>query len=143
MAHADYDCCAVCDSKLCYNPMDPRTKKSICSSCLRRLHEHDVWVYTPQELIDWIRRTDKETVARTLYDVGFQFCFYTNEVDLALREKGIKPNKEGYIDYKHKDDDEILHQIDDLIKKLRSQSSLRKVREILENQSWARAIREA
>mgnify|MGYP000879295570 CR=1 FL=1 len=60
MAHADYDCCAICDCKMQYNEFDSLTKERICEPCLIKLRVNGVMVITFDELIKWVNDTDKE-----------------------------------------------------------------------------------
>jgi len=87
MAHADYNCCAVCDSKLSYAGFDATTKKEICSRCVANLAEKGVIVHDVDELIEWVKNEDAEKVAKILKDVKFKFCFYPNEVDDIVGKK--------------------------------------------------------
>jgi len=89
MAHADYDCCAVCDRKLSYAGMNATTKEMICSTCAVNLAERGVFVHNVHELIAWIKTSDTEHVRKVLSEVGFSFCYYQNDVDDAVMEKGI------------------------------------------------------
>ena len=93
MAHADYDCCAVCDRKLSYSN-DANTKAEICPFCLSNLHQEDVLVYTPYEFIEWIITHEDTIVKDVLLSIEFRFCFYPNNVDDNVRMKlGIPPGK--------------------------------------------------
>lgn len=87
MAHAEYNCCAVCDSKLCYAGFNATTKKEICSRCVANLAEKGVIVHDVDELIEWIKNEDAERVANILKDVGFSFCCYSNTVDEIVEKK--------------------------------------------------------
>jgi len=89
MAHADYHCCAVCDSKQEYGGDNSTTKEKICPGCLKDLRRQDLSILDVPELINWIRGTDIVKVRRILRNIGFRFCFYSNDVDDAVRAKGI------------------------------------------------------
>jgi len=92
MAHADYDCCAVCDCKMGYNAYNARSKAKICSKCVANLAEHDVIVHDTLELEDWIKNTEQTKVEKVLNDVGFSFCCYSNLVDETVEENtDLKP----------------------------------------------------
>lgn len=88
MAHADYDCCALCDSKLNYNS-DAETKKTICGSCVANLARKGVIAGTVDELLAWMRATPPATVIATLSDL-IRVCYYTNDVDAAWKEVQAK-----------------------------------------------------
>lgn len=84
MAHGDYNCCAVCDSKLAYS-FDAATKEEICADCAVSLHEATgVRITTPDDLIAWLRVNGAAGVA-VLQRIGFSECVYTNPVDQAYR----------------------------------------------------------
>lgn len=86
MAHADYHCCAVCDSKLEYSD-HATTKKQICPVCAIGLYKlTGSEIATGEALVDWVRSTPSETVRRVLADLGFTRCYYANEVDEAVAE---------------------------------------------------------
>ena len=87
MAHADYNCCAVCDSKLSYAGFSATAKEEICSRCVANLAEKGVIVHDVDELIEWIKNEDAEKVAKVLKDVGFRFCYYSNTVDEIVERK--------------------------------------------------------
>jgi len=87
MAHADYNCCAICDSKLNYAGFDATTKEEICSCCVANLAEKGVIVHDVDELIEWIKNEDAGKVAKILKDMGFRFCYYSNTVDEIVEKK--------------------------------------------------------
>lgn len=89
MAHADYNCCAVCDCKLEYSE-DSQTKETVCMECMANLYKHGVMIKSVNGLIDWITATPKRTIRKVLKDIGFRRCYYTNEVDDEVIKKGIK-----------------------------------------------------
>ena len=85
MAHADYNCCAVCDCKRSYND-DAEAKEEICPECLRNLHKAGASdVYTVGELVLWIEETTANDLAKTLVEVGYCACWYGNPVDEAVK----------------------------------------------------------
>ena len=87
MAHADYHCCAVCDSKMSYAGFDATTKEEICSCCVANLAEKGVIVHDVDELMKWIEEEDNKKVAKILVDVGFRFCHYSNDVDEIVEKE--------------------------------------------------------
>lgn len=87
MAHADYDCCAVCDSKMNYNP-DAEAKSSICGYCLKRLYkEFLVDIDNVHELMDWVNSVDSSIIRQVLAGMGYSKCYYENPVDDAVAMK--------------------------------------------------------
>lgn len=89
MAHADYDCCAVCDSKQSYSP-DAETKGEICGPCVADLARLGHIFGTVDELLEWVKTVDPQRLAVVLATVGYSKCFYLNEVDKAIEER-LKP----------------------------------------------------
>ena len=87
MAHADYDCCAVCNCKMSYNPGEPLTKEEICSYCLKSMRDCGMNVLDTEELAAWVRVHTKEDVVDILSKIGFSFCYYSNEIDKIVAEK--------------------------------------------------------
>lgn len=92
MAHADYDCCAICDCKMQYNEFDSLTKERICEPCLIKLRVNGVMVITFDELIKWVNDTDKEFVGKVLKEMGYQRCFYPNRFDVLIDRLGLFKN---------------------------------------------------
>lgn len=89
MAHADYNCCAVCDCKMTYG--GERTKEEICSDCLVRLNRVlKLDILTSSDLLTWIESSSEETLKAMLTDSYFSACYYHNAIDNAVRAKGIK-----------------------------------------------------
>lgn len=80
MAHADYECCAICDSKVYYSN-DAGSKEIICSSCVANMAEHGVILHNVEELKVWMSTEAPEKVIATLDKAGFSVCFYGNEID--------------------------------------------------------------
>ena len=81
MAHGDYECCAVCDSKMGYDP-DCDSKNVLCSSCAVDLAQKGVFVHNVAELMEWMEKTPcPYVVTDTLQSVGFRQCLYPNAVD--------------------------------------------------------------
>ena len=95
MAHADYHCCAICDSKQEYGGIDSTTKEKICPHCLRALRNQGLSVLDTNELLFWINTTDTDMVRTILHKVDFRFCYYRNPVDEAVEQKGIKMEEES------------------------------------------------
>jgi hypothetical protein len=97
MAHGDYDCCAVCDSKLRYS-FDAQAKETICGHCLLKMQKMGLGIVTVKQLIEWITNTDKEILRDKLLEMGFYKCFYDdNQVDQAALKRGIKFYNDGRV----------------------------------------------
>ena len=95
MAHADYDCCAICDCKLSYAGFyNARTKENICSYCLAELAKRGVIVHDTDELLDWLSKEDIRKVKAILEQLNFRCCYYKNSVDELLENRGIIFDKE-------------------------------------------------
>ena len=90
MAHANYDCCAICDMKIDYAGMNAETKEELCPDCQVRLREYGIDIkhsYDTQTFIKWVKDTDADTVKKVLTELGFRVCYYSNEVDRVVLEK--------------------------------------------------------
>lgn len=82
MAHADYDCCAICDSKMSYNNGGGETKEQLCAECAVDFAlETGEKVTTGDQLVAWISRNDDAKVIAVLKKLGYQRCYYHNAVD--------------------------------------------------------------
>jgi len=91
MAHGDYDCCAICDSKLSPS-RDPETKAEICPYCIKALWKAGVTfgdeiIIGVYDLLEWINKTESKEVRRILEECGYRFCYYNNDIDQALSTK--------------------------------------------------------
>ena len=97
MAHADYECCAICDDKVYYNP-DAEAKNVLCPSCAFTLGKKGI-LENPSvsKLIEWIKTADRDFVIKTLANLGFRACYYANDVDDAVASLGVKFDKNRYI----------------------------------------------
>lgn len=87
MAHADYNCCAICDTKMDYAAWEAETKEDICTDCLQNIKKLDLKIADVEDLKEYIRETDYITLKNTLTKLGYYFCCYGNEVDelVAMR----------------------------------------------------------
>jgi len=90
MALGDYNCCAVCDDKLEYAGWDATTKERICEYCLLKLQEMGLPIVTVGQLIKWIESEEIETLKTKLKEMNFRACYYKNDVDEAVRQRGIE-----------------------------------------------------
>lgn len=80
MAHADYECCAVCDSKMSFGS-DFDAKTGLCVRCGVELTKHGVIVKSASELLDWMKSAPPAKILSALSLCGFQKCCYSNEID--------------------------------------------------------------
>lgn len=98
MAHADYDCCAICDCKLSYaGYADADTKESICETCLKRLQKEGLPIVAVDQLLKWIETAPKAELREKLQRLGFRACYYKNDVDEAVLERGLVFNNDGSV----------------------------------------------
>ena len=79
MAHANYDCCAICDVKLEYTGMYAKTKEEICGNCLQNLYNSggflkDEPIFTVEQLMEWMEAEEPEKVIDILEHIGFTKC---------------------------------------------------------------------
>ena len=102
MAHADYDCCAVCDSKMSYSGGDSAgTKEDLCFDCARRLKDLGVDINDANDLLGWIEDTPISEIAPVLVDAGFRRCYYENFIDTLLVGSGAQfDNDRMLMEYK-------------------------------------------
>jgi hypothetical protein len=87
MAHANCECCAVCDRK-CFYPPSPPAKTVLCNACVLGLADEGVPVTTPDDLLAWMESTAPDTVVAVLRRCGFRPCRYPNPVDAAWGRLG-------------------------------------------------------
>jgi hypothetical protein len=91
MAHGDYKCCAICDSKQEYIGLNDTFKDDICPYC-REVSE----VATIKDLLKKIESfTNKRKLRVWLKKIGMNECYYQNEVDdlIVFKLKGAVPTK--------------------------------------------------
>jgi hypothetical protein len=93
MAHADYECCAVCDSKCAYAPWG-EAKTALCAACVLGLADDGVRVTTPDDLLAWMESAAPDTVVAVLRRTGFRPCRYPNAVD-AVWERLVGATERG------------------------------------------------
>ena len=79
MAHGDYNCCAVCDSKLSYAGTDSSTKEEICAYCAVALAQVGVIARNGMELVLWIMANNLDIIQKKLKSRPIRKCFYGNE----------------------------------------------------------------
>ena len=81
MAHADYNCCAICDSKMDYAGFESETKEDICTDCLEECKKLKLNIENIEDLKKYIKETDYKTLKETLIKLGYRFCYYGNDID--------------------------------------------------------------
>jgi len=86
MAHADYECCAICDRKVYYSN-DAGSKEILCSECVTNLARRDVIVGSVEELKVWMTQEESAKVVPLLQEVGFRKCYYANEIDVLFESR--------------------------------------------------------
>lgn len=83
MAHGDYECCAICDCKMQYVGLNEKFKTDICSECRERNN-----ISTVKQFIEMINTFDDDIkLTEWLKDIGFSYCFYSNDVDCFIEFK--------------------------------------------------------
>lgn len=89
MAHADYNCCAICDDKMNYCGGCAETKDRICTDCIERSAELGKLITRPAQLIEHLSTLDDAAALVWLHKMGFDPCYYENEVDDYLISRGL------------------------------------------------------
>jgi hypothetical protein len=85
MAHADYACCAICDSKIYYGGSG-NAKDEICPDCRANLIRLKLNINNVDEFITWIKFTAPDVVLNNLKKLGYTACCYSNEVDDLIKK---------------------------------------------------------
>src|SRR3990167_10198812 len=91
MAHGDYECCAVCDSKQGYVGFNDDFKSDICPEC-----RQSSGIPTVTGLLKKINTfTNKTKLKKWLKEIGMSECWYQNDVDdlIAFKLTGKIPEK--------------------------------------------------
>ena len=90
MAHSDYDCCAVCDSKMTYRHAAAGTKDSICSTCTNNLFQWTgVYIGSVDDLLTYFADLSDDKLLETLHSLDFCSCMFENKVDRYLKDRGM------------------------------------------------------
>lgn len=95
MAHANYNCCAICDCGFEYAGLKADSKVRICEDCLVLLRDYGYNIITIDELIDFINNSDIDKLKEFLNKLNFRACFYSNPIDNAVIKRGIDFDKNG------------------------------------------------
>ena len=86
MAHADYECCCVCDRKMAHNEM-AAAKTKMCRWCVARLRkilakeEIDGEIKDPEGFLELISSLPKDRLETLLKKIKFRACRYPNPID--------------------------------------------------------------
>lgn len=89
MAHADYECCAICDCKMGYNGGMAETKDAICPDCIERTAELGHLCVRPAQFLEHVKSLSDEDALKCLNALGFSPCYYGNEIDDYMIAKGF------------------------------------------------------
>ena len=93
MAHADYDCCLICDCKMSFS-YDSRTKEDVCRGCLHVMRKRGEILLSQEEVIEFLKTRDDESALKWLNEVGYSACFYRCDADnYIIDERGFDVNK--------------------------------------------------
>lgn len=84
MAHGDYACCCICANKMDYEGFSENHKKRLCASCAVALMKFGVEATNWGDVLAWLRANDAATVIPILQAVGFDLCYYENEIDQCV-----------------------------------------------------------
>ena len=89
MAHADYDCCLICDCKMSFS-YDARTKEEACVNCLHTMRHMGEILLTQEEVIAFLKARDDEAALKWLNEVGYSACHYRCDADnYIIDERGF------------------------------------------------------
>ena len=89
MAHGDYNCCAICDCKMEYNPYDAKTKEQICVQCIENTIDLGKPITRPEQIEEHLATLSDDAVEIWLRNVEFRCCFYPNDVDEYVNSRGF------------------------------------------------------
>lgn len=87
MAHADYNCCLICDRKMDYSS-DAETKAHPCPECVATMRDSGGPILLTQpEVIQYVRDTPAEEASAYMRKIGYRRCFYPNDADDAVADQ--------------------------------------------------------
>ena len=73
MAHADYNCCMICDCKMGYmGYYASETKAKPCETCLQRMRDAEVMFLSPGELINYLETLNMKEALTFLRKIGYE-----------------------------------------------------------------------
>lgn len=81
MAHCDYDCCAICDSKMAYNGSSANTKESVCIDCIERSIAAGKPITRLSHVVEALAAMTHDAALKWLHAIGYRPCCYENEID--------------------------------------------------------------
>lgn len=85
MAHADYNCCMICDTKMEYAGESSETKEKPCIDCLANMRDQGVILLTQEEFIAHLESIDDPIAF--LGNIGYEKCFYPNALDDYISQR--------------------------------------------------------
>ena len=115
MAHADYNCCAICDSKMDYAGWESETKEDICTYCLENIKKLNLKIENVEDLKKYIKDTDYKTLRETLIKLDYSFCYYSNDID-DLVVSNFQPSGMSFEEYLKRIDNQnyiVIEKVDD------------------------------
>lgn len=89
MAHADYNCCAICDCKMNYAGGYAETKDKLCPECIERSAALGHLCVRPEQVVEHVKTLDDAAALVWLNAMGFDPCYYENDTDKYLIERGL------------------------------------------------------
>lgn len=89
MAHADYDCCAICDCKMNYNGGSADTKENLCVDCIVRTSELGKLMTRPKQVVEHLNGLPDAEALVWLHAMSFSPCYYDNDLDKYLIDRGL------------------------------------------------------
>ena len=89
MAHADYNCCAICDNKMDYAGFGADTKTKLCPDCIERSAALGKLCVSPEQVAEHIKSLSDADAIAWLHAMGFDPCYYENDLDKYLIERGL------------------------------------------------------
>lgn len=84
LAHADYNCCAICDDKMEYSGFGSETKAKLCPDCIERSAELGHLCVRPEQVVEYLKTLDDAASLTWLHAMGFSPCYYANDLDAYL-----------------------------------------------------------
>ena len=81
MAHGDYNCCAICDSKMDYNAYEAKTKEDMCEECLDKCKELNLNIKDVDDFKEYIKNASYTELKENLIKLNYEFCWYSNDLD--------------------------------------------------------------
>lgn len=90
MAHADYNCCAICDCKMAYSN-DASTKEELCSSCAVNVSMmFGEKITGPERFIAKAKELPLDVLISALVELGYSECSYNGKIDREMAHLGVQ-----------------------------------------------------